>query len=221
MRILLVEDDPQLADGLTRALRQSDYAVDWIANGERASSVLRTEQYDLIVLDLTLPGLDGLHLLRRLRSRGSDTPVLIITGRAGVAARIEGLDLGADDYIGKPFELAELEARIRALLRRSQGRASGQIEFGPILLDTAARQATVDGQPLALPRRELCLLEILLNRANKVVSKELIASQMFSFDDDVGPNAIEIYMSRLRKRLAGSDVTIRTVRGLGYLIELP
>ncbi len=221
VRILLVEDDAQLAHALSQALRQSEYAVDWIGDGQRANSVLKTENYDLVVLDLMLPGLDGLHVLQHLRTRGTETPVLIITAHGSVSTCVEGLDLGADDYIEKPFEVAELEARMRALLRRSQGRATGQITFGPIMLDTNARQAVVNGDPIALPRRELCLLEILLIRASKVTSKEVIAAQMFSFDDEAGPNAIEIYVSRLRKKLAGCDVSIRTIRGLGYLIDKP
>ena len=219
VRILLVEDDSQLAEGLSQALQQCDYAVDWVADGNRANSVLQTEEYDLVVLDLTLPGVDGLRILRQLRARGSDTPVLITTARGQVSDRVEGLDLGADDYLAKPFELAELEARVRALMRRSQGRSTGELEFGPLVLDTQARQATLRGRNLDLPRRELCLLEILVTRANKVVSKESISSHLFSFDDDVSPNTVEIYVSRLRKKLDGSGIRIRTIRGLGYLVE--
>jgi len=219
MRILLVEDDRQLAEGLTRALARSGYAVDCIADGAQADAVLRTEHFDLVALDLNLPGLDGLAILRRLRARELATPVLVITARGGVAARVEGLDLGADDYLGKPFELAELEARVRALLRRSQGRATGTIDCGSLTLDSKARQASLNGQPLELPRRELCLLEILMTRAGKVVSKEQIAGQLFSFDDEAGPNAIEIYVSRLRKKLAPAGICIRTIRGLGYLLQ--
>jgi len=221
LRILLVEDDRQLAQGLSRALQQADYAVDWIADGAQADSVLKTEAYDLVILDQMLPGMDGLSVLRKLRARGVDTPVLFVTARDEVSARVQGLDLGADDYIGKPFELSELEARIRALLRRSQGRASGRIVYGSVALDTNARRVTIDGDEVILPRRELCLLEILLTRPDKVVSKEVIASQMFSFDDEVSPNTIEIYISRLRKKLAACGITIRTIRGLGYLIEKP
>ena len=147
MRILLVEDDVELACGLRRALAQSDYAVDWIAEGERADSVLRTEEFDLVVLDLTLPDLDGLVLLRRLRARSKDVPVLIITARGSVHARVKGLDLGADDYLGKPFELTELEARVRALLRRSQGRSTGMLKVGPLALDSAGVSAALSSSP--------------------------------------------------------------------------
>jgi DNA-binding response OmpR family regulator len=219
MRILLVEDDTELACGLRRALAQSDFAVDWIADGARADSILRTESFDLVVLDLTLPGLDGLALLRRLRARSQDVPVLIITARGSVDARVKGLDLGADDYLGKPFELAELEARVRALLRRSQGRASGLLEVGPLVLDTAARQLSLDGEAVTLPRREMSVLEVLMSRAGKVVSKEQIAAALYTFDDEASPNAIELYVSRLRKKLAAAEVTIQTVRGLGYVLR--
>ncbi|MDQ2694495.1 MAG: response regulator [Pseudomonadota bacterium] len=221
MRILLVEDDRQLADGLKRALRLSGLAVDWLADGARADQVLRTEPYDLVVLDLALPGLDGLAVLKRLRRRKSLAPVLIITARGALEQRIAGLDLGADDYLVKPFALGELEARVRALLRRSQGRASDRLVHGPLVLDATARQVTVDGELLELPRRELCLLEILLTRAGQVVSKEQIAGQLFCFDDEVGPNAIELYVHRLRKKLEPAGVCIRTIRGLGYLLEKP
>ncbi len=219
MRILLVEDDVELASGLRRALARSDYAVDWVADGEQADSVLKTEDFDLVALDLTLPGLDGLVVLRRLRARSKDVPVLILTARSDVESRVKGLDLGADDYLGKPFELSELEARVRALLRRSQGRASGLLELGPLVLDSTNRQASLAGEPLNLPRRELCVLEVLKTRAGKVVSKEQIASQLFSFDDEASPNAIELYVSRLRKKLAAAEIEIQTVRGLGYVLK--
>jgi DNA-binding response OmpR family regulator len=219
VRILLVEDDRQLAEGLRKALASSDFAVDCIGDGAQADGVLRTDSFDLVVLDLGLPGLDGLTMLRRLRARQVQTPVLVITARGDVAAKVEGLDQGADDYLSKPFALTELEARVRALLRRSQGRATGLIECGTLVLDTRARRASIGGADLELPRRELCLLEILMTRAGNVVSKEQIASQLFSFDDEVGPNAIEIYVSRLRKKLRPAGIEIRTIRGLGYLLQ--
>ena len=219
MRILLIEDDRDLAEGLCRALAQSGYSVDWIAHGGQADAVLRTEEFDLVVLDLSLPGLDGLSVLRQLRAREKHVPVLITTANDSVEARVRGLDLGADDYLGKPFELSELEARARALLRRSQGRSTGELRAGNLLLDTTARQASIADEPLDLPRRELCLLEILMARTGKVVSKEQIASQLFSFDDEVSPNAIEIYVSRLRKKLTPEGPSIDTVRGLGYVLK--
>jgi len=215
----LVEDDRQLATGLSAVLRRSDYAVDWVCDGSQADSVLRTDAFDLVVLDLTLPGLDGLAILRRLRARQSLTPVLVMTARSAVEEKVEGLDLGADDYLTKPFELAELEARVRALLRRSQGRATGIVECGPLVLDTKSRRATLQGRPLDLPRRELCLLEILVASAGTVVGKDQIASKLFSYDDDATPNAIEIYVSRLRKKLSPAGLEIRTIRGLGYLLQ--
>ncbi len=215
----MVEDDRQLATGLSAVLRRSDYAVDWVCDGSQADSVLRTDAFDLVVLDLTLPGLDGLAVLRRLRARQSLTPVLVMTARSAVEEKVEGLDLGADDYLTKPFELAELEARVRALLRRSQGRATGIVECGPLVLDTKSRRATLQGRPLDLPRRELCLLEILVASAGTVVGKDQIASKLFSYDDDATPNAIEIYVSRLRKKLSPAGLEIRTIRGLGYLLQ--
>ena len=215
----MVEDDRQLATGLSAVLRRSDYAVDWVCDGSQADSVLRTDAFDLVVLDLTLPGLDGLAILRRLRARQSLTPVLVMTARSAVEEKVEGLDLGADDYLTKPFELAELEARVRALLRRSQGRATGIVECGPLVLDTKSRRATLQGRPLDLPRRELCLLEILVASAGTVVGKDQIASKLFSYDDDATPNAIEIYVSRLRKKLSPAGLEIRTIRGLGYLLQ--
>lgn len=215
----MIEDDRQLAEGLATAFRRSDYAVDWLPDGRQADSVLRTDEFDLVVLDLNLPDMDGLALLRRLRARRALTPVLVITARTGVEERVEGLDVGADDYLTKPFELAELEARIRALLRRSQGRATGLMKCGALEFDANARRATLQGRPLDLPRRELCLLEILVASAGQVVGKDQIASKLFSYDDDAGPNAIEIYVSRLRKKLATAGIEIRTIRGLGYLLQ--
>ncbi len=218
MRILLVEDDRQLADGITRALRQSGATVDWLTDGALADSVLATEPYDLAVLDLTLPGLDGLEVLRRLRVRGGRTPVLVLTARGELQQRVTGLDAGADDYLTKPFDLAELEARARALLRRGQGGVPPEIVHGRLTFDTVGRRVTVDGAPIELPRRELHVLEVLLNNPGRVVSKEQIADHIFGFDDEAGPNAIELYIHRLRKRLDAA-ASIRTVRGLGYMLE--
>ncbi len=192
MRILLVEDDRDLAAGLRRALEQSDYAVDCIADGALADAVLKTEDFDLVVLDLSLPGLDGLAVLRRLRARKKDVPVLVITARGSVEARVRGLDLGADDYLGKPFALTELEARVRALLRRSQGRSTGELRAGGLLLDTAARQASIGAVPLDLPRRELCLLEILVGGAGEVVGEEQVAVGLVVLDVGAGANASEV-----------------------------
>jgi DNA-binding response OmpR family regulator len=219
MHILLVEDDQQLADALCKALRQQDYAVDWVADGAIADNLLKTEHFDLIILDLGVPKLEGLEILKRLRHRGTRTPVLILTARGTLENRVAGLDLGADDYLSKPFELPELEARVRALLRRNSSAASAVIQFGTLIFDSVARRASLQGETLELPRRELCLLEILLHRAGQVVSKEQIAAQLFDFDDDASPNAIELYVHRLRKKLAPAGLNIRTIRGLGYLLE--
>lgn len=219
MRILLVEDDRDLADALQRTLRQDDYAVDWVADGNTADVILKTEHFDLIILDLALPRLDGLQVLKRLRDRRSHVPVLVLTARGEIEDRVSGLDLGADDYLVKPFALAELEARMRALLRRSQSVGTTEIALGPLVFDSVGRRITLNGEPLELPRRELCLLEILLQRAGCVVGKEQIASQLFEFDDEAGPNAIEIYVCRLRKKLEPAGLSIRTIRGLGYLLE--
>ncbi|SEO83977.1 response regulator [Aquisalimonas asiatica] len=219
MRVLVVEDDEHLAQGVVATLEAGGYAVDWIADGAAADTVLRTELYDLVLLDLTLPTTDGMQILRRLRDRRQAVPVLVMTARGDLDERVRGLDLGADDYIVKPFDVAELEARTRALIRRSHGRSDSVIEHGALVFDAAGRRLLVDGEEFQLPRRELNVLEILLMRAGKVVSKEQIASHLFSFDDEAGPNAIEIYVHRLRKKLACAGISIRTVRGLGYLLE--
>ena len=219
MRILLIEDETQLADGLVRALRQQTYAVDWVADGAIADDLLKTEHFDLVILDIGLPRLSGLDILKRLRHRGMRMPVLMLTARSDLPSRVAGLDLGADDYLIKPFELPELEARVRALLRRNSSAAAAVITCGLLSFDSAARRASINGDALDLPRRELCLLEILLHRLGNVVSKEQIADQLFDFDDEAGPNAIELYIHRLRKKLAPAQLNIRTVRGLGYLLE--
>ena len=219
MRILLVEDNADLADGLRRALRRQGYAIDWTADGIEADEILALQYYDLIILDLSLPGMDGLDVLKRLRGRGARVPVLVLSARSDLTERITGLDLGADDYLTKPCELGEIEARVRALLRRGQGSRAPLIKHGAMVFDTVGRRVSVNGRPLELPRRELCLLEILLSRVGQVVGKEQIAEQLFSYDDDASPNAIEIYIHRLRKKLAPAGVSIRTVRGLGYLLE--
>jgi len=221
MRLLLVEDDARLADALERALHANGLAVDREADGARADAVLRTEHYALVVLDLNLPGLDGVEVLRRLRARGAEVPVLVLTARGQLDDRVRGLDCGADDYLTKPFDLPELEARVRALIRRGQGRHQTRIEHGPLVLDTVGRTVLIDGRRLDLPRRELCLLEVLLGRAGEVIAKDRIADALYGFDDPPGPNAIEIYVHRLRRKLEPHGVNIRTVRGLGYLLERP
>ena len=219
MRILIVEDDPVLADGLTRSLRHSDFAVDSAQDGEQADHVLRAQNYDLVILDLGLPKLDGFEVLRRLRRHGATVPVLVLTARDALADRVKGLDLGADDYLTKPFDLPEFEARVRALIRRGQSGGSSLLTHGPLTLDTSGRRATLDGAPLELSARELGVLEVLMLRSGRVVNKEQLAEQLYGWEDEVGSNAIEVYVHRLRKKLEPAGVAIRTIRGLGYLLE--
>ncbi len=219
MRVLLVEDDAILADGLIRSLKRSDYAVDWSSDGEEAEAILRTQDYDLVVLDLTLPRLDGLALLRGLRDRRSATPVLVITARSEVEDRIKGLDLGADDYLTKPFELGEFDARVRALVRRAQASGLDHLSLGDLTLDITGRRAFIGEVPLDLPRREFHVLEVLMARQGGILNKEQIIDHISDFDEELSPSAIEIYISRLRKKLEPAGVNIRVVRGVGYMLE--
>ena len=221
MRIFIVEDDPVLADGLTRSLRAADYAVDCAADGGEADHVLASHNYDLVILDVGLPKLDGFEVLRRLRRRGSRVPVLVLTARDALGDRVKGLDLGADDYLTKPFDLPELDARVRALIRRGQSGGPSLITHGSLTLDTAGHRATLNGEPLELSARELGVLEVLMLRSGRVVNKEQLADQLYGWDEEVGPNAIEVYVHRLRRKLEPAGVTIRTIRGLGYLLERP
>jgi two-component system OmpR family response regulator len=219
MRILIVEDDPALADGLVRSLGQSGYAVDCATNGERANTMLQDEVYDLAILDLGLPQLDGTEVLRRLRQRGGKTPVLVLTARDAVEDRVRGLDLGADDYMTKPFNLVELEARVRALIRRGQLGSNMTLVCGKLEFDPAAHRARCGETPLDLSAREIGVLEIMMLRQGKVVNKEQIMEALCNWDEDLGDNAIEVYIHRLRKKLEFSGAHIRTIRGLGYLLE--
>lgn len=220
MRILIAEDDAIIADGLSRSLRQGGYAVDWARDGVDAESALLTTSYDLLILDLGLPRLSGLEVLKHLRARGSHLPVLILTALDGTGDRVRGLDLGADDYMAKPFELAELEARVRALTRRSAGTAP-TIQCGPLSYDQVGRVATLSGQSLDLSAREVGLLEILLTRMGRLVSKDQLVDQLCGWGEEVSHNAIEVYVHRLRKKLEAGGVRITTVRGLGYCLERP
>lgn len=219
MRILVVEDDTVLADALTHTLRDLGYAVDCLMTGGEADRALADEQYDLAVLDIELPVLDGLEVLRRMRRRKTKVPVLMLTARDSVHDRIHGLDIGADDYLTKPFEMGELVARIRALIRRAEGAVDNEICVGRLTVDLKGRRAFVDGAPLGLSARELAVLELLAARAGRVVSKDAVMRSLYQWDEDVGTNAIEIYVHRIRKKLQDSGVTIRTIRGLGYLME--
>lgn len=219
MRLLVAEDDPVLADGLQQSLRQAGYAVDLVRTGSDADAALVHAVYDLVILDLGLPRLDGFEVLRRLRGRGASVPVLILTARDAVTDRVKGLDLGADDYLTKPFALQELEARVRALLRRGPGAAAAIILYGPLAYDFAARHVTAHGRALDLSARERAVLESLLLSSGKVVSKEQLVEKLCDWGEQVGTNAIEVYVHRLRRKLEPFDVQIKTIRGLGYLME--
>lgn len=215
MRILLAEDDRIIADGLVRALRKSNYAVDHVNNGVDADTALASQQYDLLILDLGLPRLPGLEVLTRLRARKNALPVLILTAQDGLEDRVRGLDAGADDYLTKPFALPELEARVRALTRRGTALPS-LIEFGTVSFDQVERVARHDGALLDLSARELAVLEILLLKVGRLVSKDQLVDHLCSWGEEVSTNAIEVYIHRLRKKLEPSQVRINTMRGLGY-----
>ncbi|HYP69009.1 MAG TPA: response regulator transcription factor [Thiobacillaceae bacterium] len=220
MRILLTEDDSALADLLTRACKQEGYSVDWVSDGVAADLALTTESYDALLLDLGLPRMEGLEVLRRLRRRGSRLPVMILTARDAIADRVAGLDCGADDYLPKPFAVAELQARLRALVRRHHGgAASARLELGKLSFDTSTRQVFLEGREVEFSSREREVLSTLVHRAGKVISKHALTAAMSSWDASIGSNAVEVYIHRLRKKLEPEGIYIRTVRGLGYLIE--
>lgn len=219
MKILIAEDDGVLADGLSRSLRHTGYAVDCVGHGEQADAALIAQDYDLIILDLGLPGLSGMDILRRLRARKSRAPVLILTAADSVEQRVRGLDCGADDFMAKPFALSELEARIRALVRRGMGSASATVEYGLLSYDQVGRIASLAGLPIELSARETGLLEILLQRTGRLVSKEQIVEHLCEWGAEVSHNAVEVYVHRLRRKLEPSGVRIATVRGLGYCLE--
>ncbi|WP_028241146.1 response regulator [Stutzerimonas azotifigens] len=221
MRILLVEDHPPLAESVAQALRAAGWTVDLLADGVAADLALSSEDYALAILDVGLPRLDGFQVLARLRERGRTLPVLMLTARGEVKDRVHGLNLGADDYLAKPFELSELEARVKALLRRSLLGGEQQQRCGPLVYDLGTRRFALDGAPLALTSREQAVLEALIARPGRVMSKDQLAAQVFGLDEDASADAIEIYIHRLRKKLEGSPVRIVTFRGLGYLLEAP
>ncbi len=219
MRILLAEDDSVLVDGLSRSLRQSGYAIDCVKTGTEADCALAAQEFDLLILDLGLPRLSGLEVLRRLRSRNSRLPVLILTASDSVEQRVKGLDLGADDFMAKPFALSELEARVRALTRRGAGGGSAIMRHGPLAFDQIGRTAFLNEQMVDLSARELGLLEILLQRTGRLVSKEQLVDHLCEWGEEVSNNAIEVYIHRLRKKIEAAGVRIATVRGLGYCLE--
>jgi DNA-binding response OmpR family regulator len=219
MRILIAEDDPGLAEGIAAYLRPLGHAVETARTGADAESMLVNERFDLALVDVGLPRLDGFEVVRRMRARGETTPAIIITARDALDDRVHGLDLGADDYLAKPFELAELAARIRAVVRRGQAARSPQLVHGPLVLDTESRRVCLAGDPLELPPREWAVLEILLRRVGKVVSKEHILQSISTWDSELTLNAIEVYVSRLRAKLEPSGIFVRTIRGFGYRLD--
>jgi DNA-binding response OmpR family regulator len=218
MRILVVEDDALVADAIRRGLAEAGYAVDHVESAERASTALGSESFDLAVVDIGLPGVDGLVLLQRMRRAGTAVPVLILTARDALADRVNALDLGADDYLVKPFALPELVARCRALIRRSRSAASAELVIGELRLDLAARRVEVEGKTVSLTRREWAVLECLSLNIGRVVAKDRLLQAIANWDEDIGANAIEVYVSRLRTKLGGA-APIRTVRGLGYRLD--
>ncbi len=219
MKFLLVEDNMDLANAISSRMRLDGHVVDHAAKLEDATAFVDTEDYDLILLDIMLPDGDGRDFLKRHRASHLDTPVIVLTARSQVSDRIGSLDLGADDYVTKPFDHAELEARCRAVLRRKSGITKSTIEFGEIVFDPVAGHLSVGARTVSLRNRELRLLELFLNAPGQVYSKQKLADRLFSYDDDVSDNAIEVYVGRLRKHLENSDLKITTLRGLGYRLD--
>lgn len=221
MRLLIVEDDSLLADGLARSLRRTGHAVDCVENAERGWLALQGESFDLVILDLGLPGGDGFDLLRRLRRSERYVPVIIATAREAISDRVRGLDLGADDYLVKPFAIEELEARVRALIRRRSVATAPEFRCGDLVLDLVAREARINGEPVDLTKREWAILEVLVTQPGVALAKERLLQSLSSWDDKLSANAVEVYVSRLRSKLDLAGVTIRTVRGYGYILESP
>jgi len=214
MRLLIAEDDPQLGDGLTVGLRQDGYAVDWVRDGQAADLALKTEHYDLLVLDLGLPRLEGMEVLRSLRFREQNLPVLILTARDAIGDKIAGLDGGADEYLVKPVSLDELSARIRAMIRRAAGRAQPRLQLGDLVLDPATRQVTLAGVPVELSVREFSLLQVLMEHSGRVMSRAQLESSIYGWRDEPDSNALEVHIHHLRRKLGAER--IKTLRGIGY-----
>jgi len=219
VNILLVEDDAQLAESTARALRSQGWHVDATARGEPVPNSLLKDPYELLILDVGLPGMDGFETLRRVRAQGSRLPVLMLTARDAVEDRVRGLEGGADDYLVKPFALSELVARVRALVRRSQARDGEVLMLGQLRLDMEAKRAYLGDEPLALSAREWALLQFMMLRAGKVIAKEQISASIAGWGEGTSDNAIEVHVSRLRAKIEPAGLRIRTVRGLGYLLE--
>ncbi len=216
MRIFLVEDTRDVGEAISRRLEKVGHTVDWQTDGQAAADILEFTDYDLVILDVMLPGLDGFEILRHLRARKKTTPVLVLTARSEIEDRVGALDLGADDYLVKPFDFRELEARTRVLLRRRQGDPTNVIECGDLVLNRNSRSVRVGNREVQLKRREITLLEVLAARPGRVFSKDELLDRLFGFDENVNPNAVELYVGRLRKKIEGSSVRIVTIRGLGY-----
>ena len=220
MRVTLVEDNAALAKGIQNALADQGHAVNWLADGTAADAFLERETSDVVVMDINLPGASGLDLVARLRARGDSTPIILLTARAETADRVSGLDVGADDYLVKPFEMSELLARIRALSRRRAPVRQDREQIGLLTLDRAAGQLTGKDGTIALSRREMALFTLLADMTGRIASKDYISENLYGVGSDVEPNAIELLMSRLRRKVGDNGVTFRTVRGIGYALEV-
>lgn len=217
MRLLLVEDDAILGDGLKAGLTLDGYAVDWLTDGAQADEALKLNHYDLVVLDLNLPRMDGMTVLKNLRKRKDSTPVLVLTARDGVTERVAGLDSGADDFVCKPFDLAEICARLRALSRRHDGHGSPLLEHNNVTIDPAAHQVHYNGQPVELSPKEFAIIHYLMNHKGHVKSREQLEEALYSWDGPVGSNAVEVHIHHLRRKLGNN--LIRNIRGVGYIID--
>lgn len=220
MRALIIEDTEDIAECMQQSLSDMGLASDWFTEGKQVSAATSFTDYDVLILDLNLPDADGLEVLKSLRATGNPTPVLIVSARISIEDRVSGLDLGADDYLIKPFDLHEFEARIRALLRRDKDARTPTLTFGDLDFDQTTREFRADGAPMDLSPRERSVLETLIRQNGAVISKERIAQHVFSFDDDAGVSSIELYVHRLRKKLVDTNVRIVTKRGLGYLLQV-
>jgi len=219
MKVLIVEDDEVLADGLQRYLKQAGYNTKHVGSGAQADLLLTVDEFDLVILDIGLPGLDGFEVLRRLRARRRDVSVLVLTARDAVEDRVRGLDLGADDYLPKPFALVELEARLRAIARRGQPMDNAQVSYGPLALDLDAKRAHLNGEPMRLTAREWQILQFLILRAGKMVSKDQIVSALSADNEEVSHSAVEVHISHLRQKIEPAGVRIRSIRGFGYYLD--
>ncbi|WP_213980308.1 response regulator [Sphingomonas sp. dw_22] len=219
MRFMIVEDDASLARGMEALLSAAGFAVDIFSTGEEAIELAMSEPYSAIILDLGLPDMDGLEVLQTMRRRGITTPILILTARDSLADRVDGLDKGSDDYLSKPFHPRELESRVRALVRRGQGTPDPVLKIGRLAFNRSSRTVYLDDMAIDLRRRELAVLEVLMGRPGKIIAKERLSAEVFNFNDAVAPNALEVYVGRLRRKLMPNGPVIRTVRGLGYMID--